>query len=56
MTFGNSSAVIAALGIVSCLVAYVSKGTIPDSLTLLATTTVGGYLGVTVPAHKQTTN
>jgi hypothetical protein len=56
MSLNNSSAIIAALSIVSCLVAYVSKGTIPDSLTLLATTTVGGYLGVTVPTHKQTTN
>ena len=53
MRLGNSSAIIAGLSIISCLVAYVSKGTIPDTLTLIATTSLGGYLGVTVPVHSK---
>lgn len=40
---------ISALGIVACLIAYVTKGSIPDVLALIATTSAGGFLGVTIP-------
>ena len=45
----NSTALLTGLSIVSCLVAFISKGTIPDTLTLITTTSLGGYLGVTIP-------
>ena len=45
----NSTALLTGLGIVSCLVAFISKGNIPDTLTLITTTSLGGYLGVTIP-------
>lgn len=47
-----TTAVVAGLSIVSCLVAYVTKGSVPDVLTVLATTSVGGFLGVSIPKVK----
>ena len=44
------AAVIAGLSIVTCAVAYVTKGSIPDALTLIATASVGGFLGITIPS------
>lgn len=40
---------ITVLSIVSCLIAYVTKGSIPDVLTMITTTSAGGFLGITVP-------
>jgi len=54
MKLTQTSAALAALSIVSCLVAYVTKGAIPQELSLIATTSVGGYLGLTVPQPKHT--
>ena len=45
-----AAAGLAALTIVSTVVAYITKGTVPDVLTMVTTTAVGGFLGVTIPA------
>jgi hypothetical protein len=47
-----TTAVVACLSITACLVAYVTKGAVPDVLTVLATTSVGGFLGVSIPNTK----
>jgi len=45
---------ITALSIVACVIAYVTKGSIPDVLTMITTTSAGGFLGVTVPTGTHT--
>jgi hypothetical protein len=51
-----TAGMITALSIVSCLVAYVTKGSIPDVLTIITTTSAGGFLGISMPTgiHKVT--
>jgi hypothetical protein len=45
---------VTVLSILCCLVAYITKGSIPDVLTMITTTSAGGFLGVSIPtgAHK----
>ena len=45
-----TTAVVAGVAILAATATYLIKGTVPEVLTILATTTVGGYLGITVPA------
>ena len=50
MMRGNiTTATLAGLAIVSVAASYLIKGTVPDILTILSTTIVGGYLGLTSP-------
>lgn len=44
-----TTAVLAGLSFAAVTAAYLIKGTVPDVLTILSTTVVGGYLGITTP-------
>lgn len=44
-----TTAVVAGIAILATAAAYIIKGTVPDVLTILSTTSVGGFLGISVP-------
>jgi hypothetical protein len=46
---GLTAAAVAVVSITAAAVAYIVKGSVPDVLALIATTSVGGYLGLTIP-------
>jgi hypothetical protein len=50
-----TTAALAGLSLLAVTVSYLVKGAVPDVVSLIATTTVGGFLGVTIP-HTPTTS
>ena len=44
-----TTAALAGLSLLAVTVSYLVKGAVPDVVSLIATTTVGGFLGVTIP-------
>lgn len=50
MTRGTlTAAVLAGVTVTAATVAYVATGSVPDFLVMLATTTCGGFLGLSMP-------
>lgn len=45
------AAVVATVSIIGCVVAYVTRGEIPDALTMVTTASLGGFLGVSIPTR-----
>lgn len=51
----SNAGLISLVAIVGCVVSYLVKGSIPDVLTMVTTTATGGFLGMTIPSTKTTT-